>query len=337
MDPLEPGVGDLPPSLAETEDGERLITWIRVRAPEGAARLSGLWVNGVEVAQRAWVPAENLPTGTGEPGQRAIVVNTPVLPETAVLAVNGDVWQRVDDLFAAGSEIPQSAPRLAETSTPSTATATSKAYALDAESGEIRFGDGFTGMRPPRGATIVVSYAYGGGQQGVVGIGAINKGPTLPAGIQVTNPAPTWGGSDAETVADAEFRIPRWLRHRDRLVTEEDFREIAWATPGVVLGRVEVLPHPFAHRVSEEFDHRLDRAVLEGLVGRGHGRTEFEPGRLEPGVRCALARAVDADQRLEEVRVGQLARLRPELADGSRVLESVPDLVLVLRAHPRQH
>lgn len=246
MDPLEPGVGDLPPSLAETEDGERLITWIRVRAPEGAARLSGLWVNGVEVAQRAWVPAENLPAGTGEPGQRAIVVNTPVLPETAVLAVNGDVWQRVDDLFAAGSEIPQSAPRLAETSTPSTATATSKAYTLDPESGEIRFGDGFTGMRPPRGATIVISYAYGGGQQGVVGIGAINKGPTLPAGIQVTNPAPTWGGSDAETVADAEFRIPRWLRHRDRLVTEEDFREIAWATPGVVLGRVEVLPlyHP---------------------------------------------------------------------------------------------
>src|SRR5690606_16349760 len=45
---------------------------------------------------------------------------------------------------------------------------------------------------------------------------------------------------------DAEYRIPRWLRHRDRLVTEEDFREIVWSTPGVDLGRVEVLPlyHP---------------------------------------------------------------------------------------------
>jgi hypothetical protein len=246
LDPLEPGVGDLPPSLEETEDGERLITWIRVRAPEGAARLAGLWVNGVEVTQRAWVPAENLPPGTGEPHQRAIVVNKPVLSETVVLTVNGETWQRVDDLFTAGSEIPTSAPRLAEASTPSTATASSKVYTLDGESGEIRFGDGFHGMRPPRGATIVVSYAYGGGQAGVVGIGAINKGPALPAGITVSNPAPTWGGSDAESVADAEFRIPRWLRHRDRLVTEEDFREITWATPGVVLGRVEVLPlfHP---------------------------------------------------------------------------------------------
>jgi hypothetical protein len=246
LDPLEPGVGDLPPSLAESEDGQRLITWIRVRAPEGAARLSGIWVNGAEVTQRAWVPGESLPAGTGEPGQRAVVANTPVLPETVALTVNGEVWQRVDDLFAAGPEIPQTAPRLAERPTSSTATATSKAYTLDPESGEIRFGNGFNGMRPPLGATIVVSYAYGGGQEGVVAINAINRGPALPAGIQVANPAPTWGGSDPESAADAEFRIPRWLRHRDRLVTEEDFHEIAWATPGVELGRVEVLPlfHP---------------------------------------------------------------------------------------------
>jgi hypothetical protein len=244
LDPLQPGVGDLPPSLAETDDGERLITWIRVRAPEGAARLSGIWINGVEVSQRAWVPAETLPAGNGEPNQRAVVVNTPVLRGTDVLVVNGERWQRVDDLYTAGPEIESTTPRLAEA--PMATAMTSKAYTLDPESGEIRFGDGFTGMRPPRGATIVISYAYGGGQKGVVGIGAINKGPTLPAGIQVRNPAPTWGGGDAETVADAEFRIPRWLRHRDRLVTEEDFREIAWSTPGVVLGRVEVMPlyHP---------------------------------------------------------------------------------------------
>jgi predicted phage baseplate assembly protein len=246
LDPLEPGVGELPPSLAESEDGPRLITWIRVRAIEGAARLAGIWVNGAEVTQRAWVPGESLPAGTGEPGQRAVLANTPVLPETAVLTVNGEVWQQVNDLFVAGSEIPQTAPRLAERPMPSTATPTSKAYTLDPESGEIRFGNGFNGMRPPLGATIVASYAYGGGQEGVVGINVINRGPALPAGIQVANPAPTWGGSDPESVADAEFRIPRWLRHRDRLVTEDDFRDITWATPGVELGRVDVLPlfHP---------------------------------------------------------------------------------------------
>ena len=36
------------------------------------------------------------------------------------------------------------------------------------------------------------------------------------------------------------------VHHRDRLVTRQDFPEIAWRTPGVDLGRVEVLPlfHP---------------------------------------------------------------------------------------------
>ncbi|MGH9238579.1 MAG: putative baseplate assembly protein [Vicinamibacterales bacterium] len=246
LDPLEPGVGELPPTLAESQDGERLITWIRVRTPQGAARLSGIWINGSEVTQRAWVAAESLPAGTGEPGQRVVLAHTPVLPDTLILAVNGERWQRVDDLFAAGPEIPQAAPRLAGTAVPAVATASSRAFTLDPESGEIRCGDGFHGMRWPRGSAIVASYAYGGGRQGVVGIGAITRGPSLPAGMQVVNPAPTWGGSDAESVTDAEHRIPRWLRHRDRLVTEEDFREIVWATPGVELGRVDVLPlyHP---------------------------------------------------------------------------------------------
>ena len=245
LDPLEPGVGELPPSLAESEDGKRLITWIRVTAPQGATRLSGIWINGAGVTQRAWVPAESLPAGNGEPGQRAVLANTPVLPDTVTLAVNGERWERIDDLFTAGPEIPHAAPRLAGT-TPRTPPAVTRAYTVDQESGEIRFGDGFHGMRPPRGASIVASYAYGGGRQGVVGIGAINRGPALPAGVKVSNPAPTWGGSDAESVSDAEFRIPRWLRHRDRLVTEEDFHQIAWATPGIDLGRVEVLPlyHP---------------------------------------------------------------------------------------------
>jgi hypothetical protein len=242
LDPLEPGVGDLPPTLEETEDGARLVTWIRVRAPEGAARLSGIWPNGAEVRQRTGVPAELLSPGTGEPDQRAVLARTPVLPDTLALTVNGELWRRVDDLYEAGPEIPQAAPRLAARGARSTADASARAYTLDPESGEIRFGNGFHGMRPPRGATIVASYAYGGGRQGEVGIGAINRGDGLPAGISVTNPAPTWGAGDAESVADAEFRIPRWLRHRDRLVTEEDFHHIAWSTPGVELGRIEVLP-----------------------------------------------------------------------------------------------
>jgi predicted phage baseplate assembly protein len=50
------------------------------------------------------------------------------------------------------------------------------------------------------------------------------------------------GGENAETLAQAERRIPATLRHRERAVTEEDYRALALATPAVDVGRVEVLP-----------------------------------------------------------------------------------------------
>jgi len=286
LDPLEPGVGDLPPSLADTEDGKKLITWIRIRAPEGAARISGVWVNGAEVLQRAWIEAETFPTGTGEPHQRAVLVNTPVLPETLTLSVNGVLWQQIDEIFEAAPEIPRGTERLAGgaaveptlSSPESSSVAPAASFTLDPESGEILFGDGFHGARPARGATMIASYAYGGGRQGVVGIGAVSKGPALPAGIKVGNPAPTWGGDEAESVADAEHRTPNWLRHRDRLVASDDFREIAWATPGVDMGRVEVLPlfHPQLGNVPADGSVTL---LLIPLVDPSHPDNP-EPDRL---------------------------------------------------------
>jgi len=68
----------------------------------------------------------------------------------------------------------------------------------------------------------------------------------LPQGFSVTNPVQTWGGADAETPDEGEKQITRYLQHRDRLVTPYDFEVIALRTPGVEIGRVEVLPafHP---------------------------------------------------------------------------------------------
>lgn len=253
LDPLEPGVSDLPPSLADTDDAERLITWIRIRAPEVekagqesqlSARFSWIGINAAAISQRAWVRAEKLSDGTGEPNQRAQLLHTPILPETIQLMVNGEQWDQIDDLAAAGPEVDTQVPRLGTAGTTAEILPT-KVYRLDPEAGVIDFGNGTFGTRPPRGAVIVASYAYGGGRQGMVGIGTINKGE-LPAGLQVSNPVPTWGGDEAESIADAEYRIPRFLRHRDRLVSEQDFRDITWETPGVDLGRMEVLPltHP---------------------------------------------------------------------------------------------
>ncbi len=256
LDPLEAGAGSFPPGLEDRASSARLVTWIRIRPSPNAdgsdaqgqqARFSWLGINAAEVVQRAWVPAERLPQGTGEPDQAALLTHRPVLLETVTLTVGGEPWQRIDDLAAAPPEVLTQAATTVTTSAqrPSGASG-ERVYTLDRESGEIRFGDGSHGARPPLGAAIQVSYAYGGGIAGMVGTGAITKGPQLPAGIKVSNPLPTYGGDRGETLAEAERRIPAFLHHRDRLVAPQDFIDIAWRTPGVELGRVEVLPlfHP---------------------------------------------------------------------------------------------
>ena len=259
-EPLEAGTGEYPPSLEDTNVQERVITWIRIRLPEEQTRLpeeqntlpqeqtgSGLsakisWVgiNATEVTQRAHVSSEDLRGGTGEPDQSVTLVNTPVISGTVEVTVNGKSWKETDDLMSAGSEVPRRDPRLppcAQTQEEQEA----KVFTVDRESGEIRFGDGVRGARPPDGAVIRASYDYGGGRQGNVNIGAINKGSALPSGLKVTNPLPTWGGDEAETVSAAEQNIPRYIRHRDRLVTVKDTKEITERTPGVDIGRTAVL------------------------------------------------------------------------------------------------
>ncbi|HEY2900424.1 MAG TPA: baseplate J/gp47 family protein [Polyangia bacterium] len=249
MHALESGVGDFPPSIDDTEQAARLITWLRVRSP-----VPILWmgINCASVTQRAHVSAEVLPDGTGDPDQSVTLSQRPVLPATVVITVTPDlpdavpqVWQEIDDLFAAGPEVPAPDPSLPPgiTAVPNALT---QVYTVDAEAGLVRFGDGVHGARPSVGARIRADYDFGVGKAGNLGPGAIAASPALPSGWTVTNAVSTWGGADAESVDDAEKQIPRYLQHRDRLVNVEDYEVLALRTPGVAVGRVEVLPafHP---------------------------------------------------------------------------------------------
>jgi predicted phage baseplate assembly protein len=82
----------------------------------------------------------------------------------------------------------------------------------------------------------------------VVGVHVVGERARVGAGravrdaVEVVQPIPTSGGTAAESLEEAERRIPSVLRHRDRAVTAEDLIELAAATPGVTLGRIEVLP-----------------------------------------------------------------------------------------------
>lgn len=266
---LEPGLegtAEFPPSLADTNLSDRLITWIRLRLDKTSApsfttgslkaRLSWVGLNATQVQQRVVVTGEVVGMGTGEPDQVFRLANAPVLPESLVLTVGDTPWQPIDDLLAADPEVPVAAPRLpiyqSEASNGVKAELRNQVFTLDPESGEITFGDGAHGVRPSQ--RIVASYAFGGGRQGNVGIGSINRSPQLPAGYKVTNPLRTWGGDDAEDTETAEKGISRYVQHRDRLVAVPDFEAVTRQTPGIDLGRVAVLPlfdptHPTVARM----------------------------------------------------------------------------------------
>jgi hypothetical protein len=242
-EPLDEGTDDFPPRLEDEEVSKRLVTWIRLRLPAptqggetpaqealaGEKRLTWIGINAARVMQAVPVVNELLGQGNGEPDQTVVLANTPVLTASVRLVIEGEngtarLWRLTDDLLAARPD--------------------DEVFTLDAESGLVRFGDGLRGQRPPAGRRILASYEYGGGLQGNVGIGAIktSREPRLQGGYKIDNPLPTSGGSLGQSVAEGERDMPLVLRHRDRLVTQQDFVDITRRTPGVDIGRVEVLP-----------------------------------------------------------------------------------------------
>ncbi|MFL6774109.1 MAG: hypothetical protein ACJ8ET_09795 [Sphingomicrobium sp.] len=243
LDPLEAGVGDLPPPIDPPQLAARIVTWLRVRAAgQTDVKLRWVGINAAAVRQRTNITAERLADGDGTPGQERRLRRAPALAGTLTLvSVDADGvhdWLETDDVRTASSEI--AIPGVPASAQPA------RMYEFDPEAGLLRFGYGAWGYRPRPDEALYVSYAATEGVEGNVGAGALKGGPLVPDGVTATNPVPTWGGAEAETLADGERQVARFLTHRDRLVSTEDFEAIAWRTPGLAIGRIDVLPaaHP---------------------------------------------------------------------------------------------
>lgn len=243
LDPLEAGVGDLPPAADAPDVAARIVTWLRIRSGSTTdVKLDWVGINAAQIRQQLLISAEQLAPGDGTPNQIRRLRQSPVLAGSVTLAsIENDTrhdWTAIDDIRAAAPEV--KIPNTPDMGDPL------DVFSCDPEAGVISFGDGFTGRRPILGEALYASYACTAGAAGNVGAGALKAGPMVPAGVTATNPVLTWGGADAESVSAAETQIPRFITHRDRLVTADDFRAIAWRTPGVSIGRIEVLPaaHP---------------------------------------------------------------------------------------------
>jgi hypothetical protein len=236
LEPLDRGVNNFPPSLEDSEQEGRIVTWLRITFST-PAQIKWIGINAATVIQREDFFNELVGTSTAEPDQRFTLANGSVIQGSTQVLVGTEQgqlesWAQIDDLSAAAPEIMLTEDALAG----------SKVFALEAETGTIRFGDGTHGARPPFGANIYASYSVSRGRVGNVNAGAINNSPALPAGFKIANPVATWGGADAESPDDGEKQITRYLQHRDRLVNMLDYETITLRTPGVNIGRVDVLP-----------------------------------------------------------------------------------------------
>lgn len=252
VDPLEGGVGAMPPTLEDTALAERVVTWLRIRADGGArARIRWAGINAAPVRQVERITGEPLADGDGTPDQSRRLARAPVLPGSVRVTTRAGAdapveWREIDDLAAAAPEVPVADWRRPPGAAPDAPAGPLEVFELDAEGGVLCFGDGLQGRRLPRGTRVFASYAYSLGAEGNVAEGAVDGAPGLPPGFTVYNPVRTWWGRDAETVAEGEKQIRGYLSNRDRLVSAKDFAAIVCRAPGVQVGRVEVLPafHP---------------------------------------------------------------------------------------------
>ena len=227
-DPMFAGLGDLPPELPEPLTSERVALWLRLSCPDDPLLTLGyLDVNSIEVIGQALKQDLVIGIGTGMPDQVVTLPDTSIEPDSLVLEVEEEgmwvPWQRVDFLVDLGAD--------------------ARAYKLDPQTGQIYFGDGLEGgKRPPVGKRIrAASYRAGGGRASNLPAGAIKELSGGSARISVRHLWSCTGGVDAESVVQAERRIPQFLTHRNRAVTKQDFQILAVNNQVNPVARAEVM------------------------------------------------------------------------------------------------
>ena len=226
-DPMFNGTSSLPPAPEDDEAAERVAFWVRLRSPdEPDLKLAYLTINAVDVVAQGQRNDLLIGTGTGLPEQVLQLPDTDIDAASLELQVeeNGawSTWRGMDFTSGQGED--------------------ARVYRLDAASGLVYFGDGLdSGFRPPKGARVrVASYRSGGGNAGNLPAGKIKEIVDGSSRLRVRHEWPLSGGRDAESLAQAESRIPQFLTHRNRAVTATDFQALCLNNPVSPVARAEV-------------------------------------------------------------------------------------------------
>jgi predicted phage baseplate assembly protein len=169
--------------------------------------------------------AEPLGTSSAEPGETLTLRFTPVLEldtgetlEAQNAAGVWEPWQQVDSFADSGPD--------------------DRHFTIDLVNGSIRLGPNVhdpnntltqRGATPPKGAALRMSrYRHGGGRIGNLPPDSLTTlRSAIPGVASVTNPRPTRGGVDRQTIDDARARAALEIRTRHRAVTAQDYEFLA--------------------------------------------------------------------------------------------------------------
>ncbi|MFD1565067.1 putative baseplate assembly protein [Haloarchaeobius amylolyticus] len=221
-----------------SDDQSSARAWLRCRLEtagyEIPPQFDAIEPNVVSVTHQVSVTDEEL-TQVGHleeapalDGQTYALERSPV--RSATVFVDGYRWDEVPDFDASGPD--------------------DRHFVLDREAGTVTFGDGITGRVPPADATVVADYVAGGGAAGNVPATAVwhvsdptvsIDGPADGTDIDVEPLKAATGGAAGESIHDALDRVRRDRRVPYRAVTADDYRSIAARTPGLRIGRTNVL------------------------------------------------------------------------------------------------
>lgn len=319
--PLEPGQqvlvqGRTHPGAPRTVVFATVVSWtgsthpvVELDVPLPALERTSAVLHGnvVRATHGAPVGPEVLGSGdAGTPSQSFRLGHAPltwvqdpagaVTPELEV-QVGGQRWDVVDSLYEAGPG--------------------DHALTLDVDpEGHtvLTAGDGRRGARLPTGEqNVVATYRAGLGLAGQVAADQLTLLQQRPPGLLgVTNPAPATGGADPDTLDLLRDLAPREVLTLGRLVSLQDYADLAAAWPGVGKARADALWDGNARFV------HLTLAAADG-----------QPFPTGDDVLAALARAVDEhrDPAHRVVLGGFLPapfRVHARIAiDGDRILDQV--------------
>ena len=160
--------------------------------------------------------------GTGGPGQHTPLDGGPAVVESSVelFSLEGGAWQTWEARLSFDSSSPADSH-----------------YILDAQTGDVQFGDGRRGRALPEGALLSASYSKTAAALGTVSAGVAANTSLTGLGTAITA-LPDSPGLDAEGLEAAIARAANQREAPLRAVTLADYEALAQGTPGTDIARV---------------------------------------------------------------------------------------------------